>query len=170
MTKPMAKVNQSFLLKYKGIKWVCKRLGISKIQKHVTWKFLLKQMKTVVGKRSRFSWTSKRFSGDIQNMQKVHKEWKKLVDIWKEQNCRKNWRAQVELTQDKNQDTFFNHLKKINNRKSVRERNSQWCIIYPPLKYWNEIDFKETIRSILLLLSSPNTLLLFFCKTGDVRI
>lgn len=132
MTKPMAKTNQSFLLKYKGIiKWVCKRLGISKIQKHVTWKFLLKQMKSIAGKRSRSSWTGKCFSGDIQNMQKLRKEWKKL-DIWKEENHLKNWWAHVALTHGKNQDTFFNRLKKIDNRKSVRERNSQWYIIYPP--------------------------------------
>lgn len=94
----------------------------------------------------------------------------KLVDQWEVQDCLEYWWAQVELAQGKNQEAFFNHLKK-ESKNSVRERNSPWCIIHPP---WNT-GMKETLKKVSEAPFSffspflPKYIAAFF-KKGNVKV
>lgn len=160
MTKPMAKDNQSFLLRYKGIvTWVCKRLRISeqRYKNMLDGNCFLRKGKTFVGKSSRSNWMNKRFSGDIWHMQKVHKEWKNLLI---NKNCRTALRID-ELKWSLHRVKTRKQSSTTKTKKKAWEKEKDHGVSHVPHEIQDETDFKENIRIALLLLSSPNTLLQF---------
>lgn len=127
----MAKANQSFVLKYKGINnQGCRRLGISK-QRYKNMLdgncFLSKRNLFLVGKSSGFRWKSDHSSGDIWDMQKVHKKWKISLINEKYWNALRIVKSQVELAQGEKTESILHPLKKF---WKIREINIPWWIVY----------------------------------------